>query len=151
MGSGCPICQSRRKPPVQACVESFFTVTRFLRLFPLVESKTQNQSMSSLTQQASNNHLNSFEQNFVKTQIFTSPQKNQIIISLPRTTTSCKKIDNLLCQMKNDTQIKAYKPIFKIQTVCSSLIGQRSKSLAKKSIFLQLKQHHTFYQTNSFC
>ena len=37
--------------------------------------------------------------------------------------------------MKNDTQFEAYKPIFKIQTVCSSLIGQRSKNLAKKVFF----------------
>ena len=41
--------------------------------------------------------------------------------------------------MKNDTQFEAYKPIFKIQTVCSSLIGQRSKNLAKKKIFSTTK------------
>ena len=40
--------------------------------------------------------------------------------------------------MKSDTQFEAYKPIFKIQIVCSNLIGQRSKNLAKKIIFLQL-------------
>ena len=37
--------------------------------------------------------------------------------------------------MKNDTQFEAYKPIFTIQTVCLSLIGQRSKNLAKKVFF----------------
>ena len=41
--------------------------------------------------------------------------------------------------MKNDTEFEAYKPIFKIETVCSNLIGQPTiEKPSKKSIFLQL-------------
>ena len=34
--------------------------------------------------------------------------------------------------MQNDSQFEAYKPSFTIQTVCSSVIGQRSKNKRKK-------------------
>ena len=37
------------------------------------------------------------------------------------------KINNLVCQKQNDAQFEAYKPIFTIQTVFSSVIGNDRK------------------------